>query len=219
MYKHINIPYEKTTLLSNDPHLIGATGVQYDFDGQPDGKYVLFSAPQFQVTMTLSGQDGPGTRFMTEIGLLLRNQSFHFGVTTMPLAFRDDLEARLAQVGGRLVGWSSWESKVELCKDHLITIKQMHSVEPWLGHADGTPWYYLDVDIVLPGCHDDYDGALGQTYKCKYVQGEEEFVWSHAQEASFQVPDLFTPTGSFHSDAECPTEDEARGGGLSGSSA
>lgn len=188
---------------SGDPHLVGAMGVQYDFDGQPDGKYVLFSTPQFQVAMTLSGEDGPGIRFMTEIGLLFRNQKFDFGVTTMSLAFRDDLETRLAQVGGKLIAWSSWETKLELCTDQLITIRQMHSVGSLASHADGTPWYFLDVDIILPGCHDDYDGALGQTYKCKYVQGEEEFVWSHAQEASFQVPDLFTPTGRFRVDAEC----------------
>jgi hypothetical protein len=178
-------------------------GVQYDFDGQPEGKYVLFSAPQFQVAMTLSGQDGPGTRFMTEVGLLFRNQSFSFEVKTMSGAFHNDLKERLAQVGGKLISWSSWEVKMELCAGQFITIKQMHTVDSWLAHADGTPWYYLDVDIVLPGCHDSYDGALGQTYKCKYVHEEEEFVWSHVQEESFQIPDLFTATGSFQVDAPC----------------
>jgi hypothetical protein len=188
---------------SNDPHLTGAMGVQYDFDGQPEGKYVLFSAPQSQAAMTLSGQDGPGTRFMTEVGLLFRNQRFHFEVKTMSLAFHNDLKERLARVGGKLLSWSSWQVKMELCAGQFITIKQMHTVDSWLAHADGTPWYYLDVEVVLPRCHDSYDGALGQTYKCKFVNGEEAFVWSSAQEESFRIPDLFTPTRSFQVDAPC----------------
>jgi hypothetical protein len=54
---------------TGDPHLVSASGVRYDFDGEPGSTYSLFSAPQFQVAMQLAG-DGPGTHFMTEIGLL-----------------------------------------------------------------------------------------------------------------------------------------------------
>jgi hypothetical protein len=194
---------------SNDPHLIGAMGVQYDFDGQADGKYVLFSTPQFQVNMQLSGDDGPSTRFMTKIGVLFGAENFFFDTDTMSESFRDNLQERLAQVGGKLLSWSPWHVAMELCKEQLVTIKQMHTVDAWLSHADGSPWYYLDVNIALPGCHDEYDGALGQTYKCKYVRGEEEFVWSHTQEEGFRVPTLFTPTGGFQEEAPCfATEDK-----------
>jgi hypothetical protein len=198
-----------------DPHLVGAMGTKFDFDGQSEGIYVLFSAPQFQVTMKLSNDDGPGTRFMTEVGLMFRNQSFFFNEADMSLAFLDDLDKRLGQVGGRLLSREYWQVKMELCPNVLVIVSQMHTTEPWFAHADGTPWYYVDVEVVLADCHDSYDGPLGQTYKCKYVQGEEEFVWSHEQEESFRIPDLFTSTwGSFQVDAPCfetMFEDEEEG--------
>lgn len=45
-----------------------------------------------------------------------------------------------------------------------------------------------DVEIISPGCHDAYDGALGQTYKCKYADGAADaFVWSHGQASWLSV--------------------------------
>jgi len=84
---------------TSDPHLVGASGVGYDFDGEPGGTYALFSAPQFQVAMHLAG-DGPGTHFMTQIGLLFKGEEFVFGESTLAEAFRIDLEKRLTRVGG-----------------------------------------------------------------------------------------------------------------------
>jgi hypothetical protein len=52
-------------------------------------------------------------------------------------------------------------------------------------------------------CHDAYDGALGQSYKCKYVSGDEVFSWSHAQEKKYRVPVLFTPMENFRVDTPC----------------
>ena len=164
------------SLAFSDPHLVGAMGSEFDFDGQAEGIYVLFSAPQFQISMKLSDDDGPGTRFMTEVGLMFRNQSFFFDQWEISSAFLDDLDERLWQVGGRLLGWSSRQVKMELCPNVLVVITQRQTTKPWLAHADGTPWYYLDADVVLADCHDAYNGALGQTYKCKYVLGEEELM-------------------------------------------
>lgn len=56
---------------TSDPHLVGASGDRYDVDGEPGGTCSLFSAPQFQVAMHLAS-DGPGTHFMTQIGLVER---------------------------------------------------------------------------------------------------------------------------------------------------
>jgi hypothetical protein len=186
---------------------VGATGVKYDFDGASAGNYTLFSAPQFQVNMQLSDDDGPSTRFMTEIGLLFRDEVLLFDTHTMSQSFRDDLEHSLVHAGGKLLSWSPWKVKMELCPGHLITISQMHTTEPWLTHADGRPWYYLDVEVTVPNCDDSYDGALGQTYKCEYVSGKKEFIWSHSQEESFRVPTLSAPTASFLVGSTCPVND------------
>jgi len=184
-----------------DPHLRGANGVKYDFNGQPDAIYVLFSSPQFQVTMHLK-TDGPESRFMTEIGVTFRNVTMRFDVFIHPDDFVANLNKQLQLVGGRASG-PSWAVMLELCSGHTVTISQMRTVEPWLAHANGSPFYYLDVGIVAPGCHDLYDGALGQTYKCKYATGKEKFVWSSAQEESFRIPTLFTLSGSFNPTSSC----------------
>ena len=183
---------------------MGATGVAYDFDGASTGNYTLFSSPQFQVNMQLSDDDGPSTRFITNVGILFRGETFLLNTQTMSASFRDNLQQRLARVTGRLLSWSRWQIKMELCPGHLITVSQMHTTEPWLTHANGDPWYYLDVDITVPGCDDSYEGALGQTYKCEYVSGKTDFVWSHAQEESFRIPNLSAPTKPFQVDSICP---------------
>lgn len=200
----------------NDPHLIGASGMEFDFDGKPGGVYNLFSAPQFQVTMLLAG-DGPGTHFMTQIGLLFKGETFLFGESTMTEAFRADLEDRLSCVGGSLLEWSSFHAKVALCPGHSVSITQMHTGEPWLMHADGSPYNYYDVAVVARGCHDAYDGALGQTYNCRYADEKEVFAWSHGQEEVFRLPTLFTPSSSYSVEATCDAT--PAGGSLSGTSA
>lgn len=197
---------------NSDPHLVGATGERYDFDGEPGNIYSLFSAPQFQIAMHLAG-DGPGTHFMTQIGMLFKGEEFFFDQTTMTEAFRADLEARLTRVGGTLLDWSSYHAKLALCPGHTVSITQMHTTDSSLLRADGSPYNYYDVEIVSPGCHDAYDGALGQTYKCKYADGEP-FVWSHGQEEFFRLPTLFTPSGSYSVEAAC--DDESAGNSLSG---
>jgi hypothetical protein len=193
------------------------TGAQVDFDGEPGSIYSLFSAPQFQVAMHMAG-DGPGMHFMTQIGMLFKGEEFMFGESTMTEAFRADLEARLTHVGGALLDWSSYHAKLALCSGHTVSLTQMHMTDSWLMRADGSPYNYYDVEIVSPGCHDAYDGALGQTYKCKYADEEAEaFVWSHEQEETFRLPTLFTPSGSYSAQASCDVE--PAGTILSGASA
>ena len=165
----------------------------------------LFSCEQFHVNMQLSNDDGPSTRFMTNIGIIFCTETLLFDTRTMSESVRDDLQEQLDRVaGGKILSWSSWQIKLELCPGHVITISQMHTTEPWLTHANGAPWYYLDVEISVPNCDNVYDGALGQTYKCDFVSGSKEFVWSHDQEESFRVPTLSTTTGPFRVDSPCP---------------
>ena len=69
----------------------------------------------------------------------------------------------------------------------------MHTTDPRLMHADGSLHNYYDVEVVSPGCHDDaYDGALGQTYQCKYAGGEAEaFAWSVSPVLPLEEGDLW----------------------------
>jgi len=196
---------------TSDPHLIGASGEAYEFDGEPDGIYNLFSAPQFQVAMYMAG-DGPGTHFMTQLGLLFKGERFLFGESTMTEAVRADLEDRLTRVGGSLLEeWSSYHATLGLCPGHTVGITQIHTTDYWLMHADGSPYNYYDVHVVVHGCHDAYDDALGQTYECKYVEGHDIWAWSHDQEETFRLASLFTASSLYSAEALC-------GGPLTGAS-
>ena len=72
--------------------------------------------------------------------------------------------------------------------------------------------------MSVPGCHDAYGGALGQTYRCEYVHGQKPFVWSSAQEESFRVASLATPSGAYSATADCMHEDEFQGQPFTGGS-
>ena len=105
-----------------------------------------------------------------------------------------------------------------MCPDQPVTITQKHitEAERELWHADGRPFNYLDVQVAVPGCHDAYDGVLGQTYQCRYLRDGARFSWSYEQEEAFRLRDggLFGTSGAFAEDAPCfAAKDAARGGG------
>jgi hypothetical protein len=190
------------------------SGARFDFDGQLGGTYALFWAPSFQVNIRIAG-DGPKPHFMTEAGVLFRNEFFLFTVVTMDDAFRDDIQAWVERVGGKLLTFQPWEVTLELCPGHLVTITQKHTTEAEreLWHADGRPFYYLDVEVVVPGCHDTYDDVLGQTYQCKYVQDGAAFEWSGEKEEGFRLPaGLMGVSKNFAVDAPCVGTPDEEGG-------
>ena len=156
--------------------------------------------------MRIAG-DGPKPHFMTELAVLFRDEAFGFTVVTMDDAFRDALQAKLSRVGGRLLKFQPWEVVMELCPGQGVTITQKHTTEAEreLWHADGRPFYYLNVKVTVPACHDAYDGVLGQTYQCKYVRDGARFGWSHEQEEAFRLQngELFGASGAFAVDAPC----------------
>jgi len=63
--------------------------------------------------------------------------------------------------------------------------------------------YYLDVEFDIGGCHDDFDGIVGQLYQCKYATQANKFVWDASTEESFRLADLKSTTGAFDVDAPC----------------
>jgi hypothetical protein len=100
---------------------------------------------------------------MTEVGVLFRDESFLFTVVTMDEAFRDALKVKLERVGGRLLSFQPWEVVLGFCSGQKVTIQQKHTTEAEreLWHADGRPFYYLDVEVAVPGCHEAYGGGAG----------------------------------------------------------
>jgi hypothetical protein len=116
-------------------------GVHFDFDGQLDAVYSLFSAPQVQVNTRIA-DDGPKPHFMTEVGLLFRNESMVFTVVTMDDAFGEALRAKLGRVGSRVLRFRAWEVVLELCPGQPVTVRQIHTSEAnrhlWL--KDGRPF-------------------------------------------------------------------------------
>merc|ERR1712199_135785 len=93
----------------------------------------------------------------------------HFDTTFFaPKAKQNELDKKLALVGGH-AKVTPYNIVLELCADHLIHIHQRYTTFlPGSGEST-KPFYHLDVSIQVPGCHDLFDGALGQTFQCKYL--------------------------------------------------
>ena len=54
----------------------------------------------------------------------------------------------------------------------------------------------------MAGCHDDFDGVIGQLYKCQY--DEQPFVYDAvAAEKRFRVNNVHSSPRVFREDADC----------------
>lgn len=140
--------------------------------------------------------------------MLFRNESLLIGVGadlhSKPLL--DKLRRQLAPHGGAAQSTHGNTLRLDLCPGHAIVIRHAHTdvaARPWLAHADGRAFSFLNVELIVPGCHDSFGGALGQTFKCKYEFGGEPFVFDRGTEEAFRVATLFTPTDQFSPNATC----------------
>ena len=148
--------------------------------------------------------EGPKARFIHEIGVVFRNVSMQFDTQMFDANQKSRmLNKKLAPVGGRAIV-TPFNVELEMCDGHRVHISQRFTI------TDGKRFYHLDVSVQVPGCHDSYGGALGQTYQCKYARGEQ-FDFDHATEESFRVKQLGTPSGSFAVDAPCHDMSEFAG--------
>lgn len=189
-----------------DPHLVGPEGVKYTFGGTANGTYALFTAPAFVVNMQLAAT-GPANRFMTRVGVVLGGEA----VTITPqLRHNAAALSKFFEAHGANVSFSGSALTATLCNDHVLTIEARYA--PW------AKLNFLNVAVSVPGCHDAYGGALGQTYRCEYVSGAKPFVWSRALEESFRVKSLATPSGTYSPTADCAHEDEFQGAPFTGGS-
>jgi hypothetical protein len=194
-------PFSSLASVSGDPHVVGAHGIKFDFNGVAGGNYTLVSAPGFEITMQLA-QTGPEVRYMTSMALLYRGTSVV--IKPMKLKWRvAELQKHFDALNVKTT-FGDWTMSVELCAGHTIKFTAMHSI-------DGSDLNFLDVALDVPGCHDAYGGILGQTYQCKYAT--EKFVWVEgdvATEEMFRIPELTTTTGAYKPDGKCADEQEYR---------
>ena len=190
----------RATGANGDPHLVGAHGEHYEFFGQPGAVYTLFSTPQFVLNMQLWDK-GPNDRYIERLALIFRNVTHVFSTAAFhPKKFEQKLNREFEPVGGK-AHLSPNRIELELCEGHKVEI--VHGVA--LAQKNVGDIYHLDVAVTVPGCHDAYGGALGQTYQCRYATGGDRFVWSqsHKAEETFRVKSLSAKTGAFARDAPC----------------
>ena len=188
--------------------MVGAHGEKYDFFGTSNGIYSLFSTPQFDVNMKLLDH-GPKNRFINEIGIVFRNVTLHFDTAMFKAKQKQNtLNKMLADVGGKATV-KPFKIALELCEGHRVTIVQRFA-SGWKVAGKVQKFYFLNIEIQVPGCHDSYGGVLGQTYQCKYSKGEK-FQFSHDDEESFRVKRLFSTSGSFSTTAPCHEMSEFEG--------
>lgn len=186
-----------------DPHLVGANGVKFDFNGEANANYTLISTPQYEVTMRLHAR-GPMRRFMTHIGVMFRHETMLFSAGRFTPALIANLNRKLESEGGSASLHGNFRIRLELCPGHVVLLTQMHTAQAWIAELNnGHAINYLNVELIVPGCHDSFDGALGQTYKCMWEFGKQKFEFDRSTEESFRIPTLFTPTGRFSTDAKC----------------
>ena len=109
------------------------------------------------------------------------------------------LNERLARVGGS-ARYVKNEYSIELtfCEGHSLFIdsRLYHPTAKTSGFA------YVNLRVHVPGCHEEFDGVLGQTYKCS-LNAKDAFLFEEADEDSFVVPSLHSSFGAFNATASC----------------
>lgn len=142
---------------------------------------------------------------MAQIGVVFRNVTMRFGVQRSTSEHITKLNEQLAPHGASLT-YNGSAYKLFLCPGHSIVITQAHAnkkLRPELVHDNGSVFYYLNVQIFTPSCDDAFGGALGQTYKCMFVEQHEAFQFDHATEESFRVDSITSTSDAFDAHTPC----------------
>jgi hypothetical protein len=188
---------------NGDPHLTGAGGIKFDFEGVANGAYSLFVTPMFAINMLLAS-GGPKKRFIHEVGILAGGKSIKFGPWAFKLR-REELTTMFESVGATVEFHRGTIMTLTLCDDHVLALTTRHSAHQVHNHSIN----FLDVSVTVPGCHDDFDGALGTTYHCEYALGHTPFgPWTREREETFRIANLTTSTGAYSPKAKCPHRDK-----------
>jgi len=186
-----------------DPHIQGPLPHQkFDFKGQPNGIYTLVSSPHFVINVRLAAK-GPEARFINELALNIGDTSITFNTYQQDSENVNRLNKLLTPLGGAAsYGASEFDTLINLCPGHSVKIAQMKTTPgSEKVHGLNETMFYLDVELDVPGCHDEFGGILGHLYQCQYLS--QEFVWDASSEETYRVPTLATASGKFSPSAKC----------------
>lgn len=100
--------------------------------------------------------EGPDVRFMTDVVVIFRNVTLHFDIYLHAANFLDKINDLLVPVGAKASG-DRFHTLLELCDGQRIKIVQKRVDK----------FFFLNVDFNVAGCHEEFQGVLGQLYRCK----------------------------------------------------
>ena len=105
---------------------------------------------------------------MTQIGVQFHNVLTVLDVWTSLPSTIGALNEQFVAAGGSAVLINDASIHLTLCEGHSVTITQMHTYD-WVEVAKQLDhkFYYMDIEINVPGCHDEFGGIIGQMYQCK----------------------------------------------------
>jgi len=201
--------------VTGDPHITGPNGVEFDVNGRRGGVYTLLASRHLTVNAQLddlAAGRGPEVRYMTTIGFVIGNVSLALDTTLHDENYLIGLNKQLSVVGAQASfgsgGKNSFQTVINICARQRIVVSQMYTKPEWEPASFGLnqTFYYLDMEVDIAGCHDDFDGILGQLYQCRYL--ENKFVWDASTEESFRVATLSSTGGAFDADSMCYQEQE-----------
>lgn len=170
--------------LVGDPHVKGPNGEVFDFGGRAGEAYALFSSPHFAVNARMA-LEGPQGHFMSHVIVLYRSLT----IDASSVLLADDVDRAVAKLNAQLAPLGASAKLVSnhrtlvlaLCdgQSHVVVARHEPSRAAVQAFALVHLAHYFNVDVDVPGCHDDFGGLIGQLYQCKY-----EGLGSHAHPRS-----------------------------------
>eukprot|EP01108_Squamamoeba_japonica_P010325 TRINITY_DN999_c0_g2_i2.p3 TRINITY_DN999_c0_g2~~TRINITY_DN999_c0_g2_i2.p3 ORF type:complete len:172 (-),score=42.79 TRINITY_DN999_c0_g2_i2:109-624(-) len=147
---------------------------------------------------------GPKARFIDVVFVRFRSVTLRFDVSHYkPEKMQARINKQLEGVSDARVVVGHGRTDIELCDGHRIVIKQRFDIDS--SDPKKRKLYHLDVQIEVPGCHNDFGGILGETYRC-----DGSFQWDRSREESFHIrfghnmskDSKFSPSAPCHDNAQ-----------------
>jgi hypothetical protein len=143
-----------------DPHIYGPFGEKFEFHGKAGGVYNMISSRQIVVNAQMM-KEGPENHFMTRVAVAFSNVTLMFDTVIRPDNYLDKLNVVLAPLGASATG-SKFRTVLHLCDGQTVSITQKRTGK----------FFFLNIEFDTAGCHDDFNGVIGQLYQCTY-----DFRW------------------------------------------
>ena len=196
--------------VTGDPHVSGPHGEAFEFRGASGGVYAWFTAPQFVVNAMMA-VDGPAAHFLTKVAVLYRGVA----ISSESLFGSDDVRGGVALLNEKLNGTGGVVKFVEADFEHaprvvvdlcegavrVVLHRRRPSAQQVAAFALFSTTHYFNVEVEVPGCHDEFGGVLGQMYQCQYARAS--FKWDAADEEAFRVRTLVAHAPSYDEAAPC----------------